>query len=148
MAHKAAASKPSEVTDAFWIRASGPDDPTKDVEKAGKWMLFTPKDDHDEVWAKIRTATEAGELGCAAKAATAKSNALSVSNRVLLTCVYTYDYEDRDDVTRVLTRLRELGFVGRLSYKTDAATIEGTYGKGSAMYVAQPNSVDIGERRR
>jgi hypothetical protein len=62
--------------------------------------------------------------------------------------VYTYDFEHRDDVARVLAGLRQLGFNGRLSYKTDEATVEGTYGKGSATYVAQPNSLDIGERRR
>jgi hypothetical protein len=148
MWRRAVARNPSEVTDDFWIRASAPENANKDVTKSGKWMLFTPGDARDEVWAKIRTATEAGDLGYAAKAATARSNALSVSPRVLLTCVYTYDCEDQSDVTPVLVGLRELGFAGRLSYKSDAATLEGTYGSGSAMYVAQPGSLDIGERRR
>jgi hypothetical protein len=140
--------KPTQVIDDYWIYASAPDGSDKSAGNSGKWMLFTPRDDHDEVWAKIRTATEAGELGCAAKAATSRQNPLSVGARLLLTCVYTYDFEHRDDVARVLAGLRQLGFNGRLSHKTDEATVEGTYGKGSATYVAQPNSLDIGERRR
>jgi len=42
-------------------------------------------------------------------------------------CVYTYDSDDVQDVKRVRASLRELGFVGRLSYKPDADTHAGRY---------------------
>ena len=118
-----------------------------DYERSGKWLLFTPIDAHDEVWSKIRAATEAGELGYAAKAATSRKNELQARSGALLTCVYTYDFDDHDDVRRVLEALRKLGFVGRLSYKADIDTRKGTYGKGAAIYVSQPGSLNFEDRR-
>jgi Domain of unknown function (DUF1917) len=59
---KAVEWKPTQVIDDYWIYASAPDGTDKSEGNSGKWMLFTPRYDHDQVWAKIRTATEAGEL--------------------------------------------------------------------------------------
>jgi hypothetical protein len=140
-------AKPSEETGNFWISVEAPRQGPRDFEKCGKWMLFSPTADHDDVWAKIRRTTEAGELGCAAKAATARPNGLQTSSRALVTCVYTYDFEDLDDVRRVLVALRRLGFGGRLSYKTDSDTLQGRYGRGVATYVSQPGSLDFEDRR-
>ena len=36
-----------------------------------------------------------------------------------LICVYTYNFEDLDDVRRVRLRLRELGYIKKIPYKTD-----------------------------
>ena len=97
----------------------------------------------------IRDATEAGTLGCGAKTAipVPDANPLYANSGYLLTCIYTYDFDDQKDVRRVLTGLRQLGFTHRLSYKSDADTLSGTYGPGSAMYVSQPNSLDFEDRR-
>lgn len=111
-------------------------------------MLFTPAQNHDDVWKKIKKATESEGLGFAAKAATARPNLNQVRPRVLLTCVYTYDFEDLDDVRGVLSELRTLGFNGRLSYKPDAYTLSGVYGSGAAIYVAQPGSLPFDDRRQ
>jgi hypothetical protein len=131
---------PSTVTAKYWIRAEAPVNVKRPGDRVGKWLLFTNLDGHDKVWEKIRAATEAGDLGCRAKAATARPNPLKGSSNALLTCVYTCDYQDLDDVQRVLAALRGLGFGGRLVYKTDEATMSGRYGPGSAIYVSQPGS--------
>jgi hypothetical protein len=109
-------------------------------------MLFTSPEYHEEVWQKIKDATESGRLGCAAKA-TARSSPLYRASRGLATFVYTYDFEDHPDVARVLAALRELGFTKRLSYKTDADTLEGHYGEGVSIYVSQPGALDFEDRR-
>lgn len=114
---------------------------------SGKWLVFTPPDDHDDVWDKIRAATEIGGLGYAAKAATALQGQANRAG-ALVTCVYTHDYEDHDDVRRVLAALRGLGVESRLSYKSDEATLQGTYGRGAAIYVSQPGSSDFEDRRQ
>lgn len=73
----------------------------------------------------------------------------SVGNFTSKVCVYTPDYEDKSDVRRVLRALRQdHGIRWRLSYKTDQATEAGVYGRGSAIYVSQPGSLDFEDRRK
>jgi hypothetical protein len=116
---------PSKIRDAYWIESTAPSGNWS--ENSGKWLLFISTGRVDSVWRIIDLETKAGRLGIAAKVATAKHNELSTSTSVRLICVYTYDCTDLDDVRRVRQRLRELGFVKKISYKTDAATIEGKY---------------------
>jgi hypothetical protein len=112
----------------------------KDNERSGKWLLFVSNDDVDEVWNRIKAATETSRLGCEAKAATA-ANQDARGKHVI--CVYTPDWQNQDDVRRVLRELRHMGFTGRLSYKRDSDTLAGVYGSGAAIYVSQPESVEI-----
>ncbi len=80
----------------------------------GKWMLFP------DVWGLVAEATAAGKLGPTSKAATSPGN---------LICVYTYAFEDNDDVRRVLEALHDLGVCSRdgkpIYYKCDAYTYLG-----------------------
>ena len=46
-----------------------------------------------------------------------------------------------------LTRRASHAFGGVLSYKVDPATADGSYGKGSAIYVSQAGSLDFEARR-
>jgi hypothetical protein len=101
----------------------------------------------DQWWERIRLATRQG-LGISAKAATARHNDLATSPRTKLICVYTRDWQDQDDVRRVLRQLRDLGVTSRLSYKTDEATLSGVYGAGSAIYVSRPTSREFDDRTR
>src|SRR2546426_2837732 len=117
--------KPSEVTETYWIRAfrkSG--SYPKATERSGKWLLFVPIEEIDEIWARIKTATEDGKLGDCSKVATMRPNPNAANPRTKVICVYTYDSEDEADVRRVRQVLRELGFINRLPYKTDADTYE------------------------
>ncbi|EAQ92211.1 hypothetical protein CHGG_00446 [Chaetomium globosum CBS 148.51] len=72
----------------------------------GKWMLFPEPERVDEIWAKVAMATVNGELGIAAKVATRVE-----AEKARLVCVYTSDFRDKDDVARVLNRMRELELV-------------------------------------
>jgi hypothetical protein len=54
-----------------------------------------------------------------------------------------YDFEDRDNVRRVLATLRELGFTQRLAYKTDTDTADLLYGEGVSTYVSPKDSHEL-----
>lgn len=119
--------RPSQVKDDYWVDAANPNSPHDWTDRSGKWLIFVPLKQLDEKWAIIARETESGQLGIAAKAATAKLNDLSKNQWVKVICVYTYDSADQEDVMRIRERLRVLGFSKKLSYKTDQATTEGRY---------------------
>lgn len=73
-----------------------------------QWMLFVEPTLVNEVWERVATATARNELGIAAKVAPREERG---STRERLVCIYTYDFRDRDDVARVLHRLRQLELV-------------------------------------
>lgn len=129
-----------------WLWAEGPSGERGVLGRSGKWMMFSAPAYHAEVWGKIKAATEAGELGYLAKTANPKRPAAD-RQRTLVTIVYTYDYEDHDDVRRVLVGRRELGFNATLSYKRDEDTIQGTYGEGVSIYVSPKATLDFEDRR-
>ncbi len=89
----------------------------------GKWMMFITADRVDRYWRAVAEATMNGHLGIAAKVATDDGEA---DNKARLIAVYTRDYEDREDVKRVLKKLVELNLVKRgerpIYYKRDALT--------------------------
>ena len=91
--------------------------------------MFIPTIRIDAAWEVIDLETREGRLGVAAKVATAMPNPMATSQKIKLICVYTYNFEDLDDVRRVRLRLRELGYTRKIPYKTDAATDEGKYAK-------------------
>ena len=126
----------------FWEYADAPDAPNVPIPRSGKWLLFASSAYHDEVWSKIKDATEAGRLGYAAKT-TSRSRPDYRVLKSMVTCVLTYDFEDRDNVRRVLATLRELGFTQRLAYKTDADTADLLYGEGVSTYVSPKGSLEL-----
>ena len=83
----------------------------------------------DEVWARIRDATERGLLGGSSKVATARPNPNAANPKTKVICVYTYDCADENDVMRVRTQLRQLGITARIPYKADDDTFAGKYSK-------------------
>lgn len=95
---------------------------------AGKWMLFPMAENVNRIWSLVATATAAGELGHAAKVATDEGLG---NAKPRLICIYTEDFSDKEDVTRVLKRLVEMGLVKEkgpmgeergIYYKADAFT--------------------------
>jgi hypothetical protein len=125
---------PSKTRDRYWIDSESPEGVFS--ENSGKWLLFIPATRIDAAWATIERETRAGRLGVAAKVATAMPNPNATSQQVKLICVYTYNFEDLDDVRRVRQRLRELGYARKIPYKTDAATDAGKYTKSGDKKVS------------
>ncbi len=117
MQHDADAT-PSQVHAAYWIEAKRPADApaTGLTPRAGYWRIQTTLDSVDALWAKIKTATEAGQLGYKSKVATASRDAHAHS-RVIH--VLTVDADDAADVERVRTALEQLGITSELAYHTD-----------------------------
>ena len=73
---------------------------------SGKWMLFPEPGTVNNVWSKVARATANNELGISAKVA-----ARDESEGEHLVCIYTSDFRDKDDIARVLSRLRQLDLV-------------------------------------
>lgn len=120
--------KPSEVTDEYWLStARQVGSYPSHTARGGKWLVFVPVAQIDEVWATIKAATEAGKLGRSAKVATARPNPNEASPGKRVICVYTYDWTDRDDVTRIRQALNELGVTWKIPYKADQDTRSGRY---------------------
>ncbi|MHA2357172.1 MAG: putative phosphothreonine lyase domain-containing protein [Candidatus Heimdallarchaeaceae archaeon] len=124
------AANPSEVNDRYWITAIRLEGtyPAHTI-KGGKWLIFANIDQIDEIWLKIKKATEEGKLGGSSKVATNKPNPNAVHQDEKVICVYTYDCTDEDDVMRIRKELRKLGITKKIRYKTDQATLEGKYSK-------------------
>ncbi|KAG6364049.1 hypothetical protein INS49_009152 [Diaporthe citri] len=92
---------------------------------SGHWIIWPAPEHCNDVWAKVARATANGELGIAAKISPREE-----PDRQRLVCVYTRDFNDKDDVARVLNQLKELGLVReeqkkQICYKTDAFTYLG-----------------------
>ena len=120
--------KPSEVMDSFWIYAkrkigSYPEH----SENGGKWLIFIPTQKIDDMWGKIRTATEEGLLGDSSKVSTARPNPNAANSDTKVICVYTYDWTDELDVKKIRESLRQLGITSKIPYKADKETRSGAY---------------------
>lgn len=89
--------------------------------RGGKWLVFVNEENVDEVWPKLRAATESGLLGEVTKA----SKRQGKTRTSFVIYVYTYDADDDEDVSRVREALRALGVTERIPYKTDADTRSG-----------------------
>lgn len=121
-------AKPSEVTDVFWLHAERQKGKYHAyTRRGGKWLIFLPFTAVDEVWYKIKHATEEGRLGAESKVATARPNPNSVDPKKSVICVYTYDWQDKVDVRRVREELRKLGITNRIPYKSNEDTSSGKY---------------------
>ncbi len=124
----AAGGKPSKVKEAYWLsaeRMTGVYPET--TERSGKWLIFVELKNVDKVWAKIKEATEDGELGERSKVSTGKQNPNAGDLDTKVICVYTYDWADGGDVHRIRKELRKLGITQKIPYKADSDTISGKY---------------------
>ena len=119
---------PSVVTDAYWISATRlKGEYPKSNKNSGKWLVFVSNDKVDNLWEKIKLATENGLLGNASKVATARPNANATNFNIKVICVYSYDYNDKNDVMRIREELRKIGVENKIPYKTDNATQQRQY---------------------
>jgi hypothetical protein len=131
---------PSRTFQARWIEQDAPDALGKaaDIEKAGKWLIFLPPEEVDNIWRQIRDLTWEGRLGISAKVSTAKPDPDARDERKVI-YIYTADWEDEEDVMRVREELRKIGIVDRIGYKRNLETFKGEYsakGKKVTFYSA------------
>ena len=118
MMHDADA-KPSQVAGVYWIEAKSNTPETKPPTPfSGQWELETSVTEVDAVWAKIKTATEAGELGYKSKVSTSSRNQRNPDARTL--AIRTYDRRDEADKSRIRAVLENLGITGDWRYVGDS----------------------------
>ncbi|MGV8171655.1 MAG: putative phosphothreonine lyase domain-containing protein [Candidatus Woesearchaeota archaeon] len=98
------------------------------LKNVGKWMVFVNIKDLDQTWQKVKIATEKGLLGDQSKCSTAKDNPNAFNKDIKVIIIYTNDFKDMEDVSRVAWQIYLLGIIGKvISYKTDQATIANKY---------------------
>jgi hypothetical protein len=112
MAHDAEAA-PSQVSAVYWIEAKRAAEGKPPTPRAGYWAIATTLREVDAVWAAIKAATEAGQLGYKSKVATA-SHSGDPNARTIH--VMTYDADDTEDVARVRAALAALDMPAEIEY--------------------------------
>ena len=86
---------PSQVKNAYWLFAERKQGKyPSHSENGGKWLVFIPIEQIDNVWSQIKSATEKGRLGDLVKVATAKPNPNATDSNAKVICVYTYNWTD------------------------------------------------------
>ncbi|EUC47936.1 hypothetical protein COCMIDRAFT_34503 [Bipolaris oryzae ATCC 44560] len=101
---------------------------------SGKWMLFPKSVDVTRVWKQIVAGVIENRLGSGCKVAT------DDGKEERLICVYTKDFQDTQDVLRVLRELENMGLLsaGRpIYYKPDAYTYLDLRRENAAEYGLQ-----------
>ena len=140
-------ARPSTTTDEVWLYSTHPDfladGPLHDAldrPEIGKWLVFAPAREIDDLWAKISAATSAGLLGPMSKVSTASHKAERPGGAGGDYFVSCYVGPDKAAISEVLCGLRDLGISRQLFFKEDLATLLGQYGRGSTTYVSDPGS--------
>ncbi|GJJ67709.1 hypothetical protein EMPS_00055 [Entomortierella parvispora] len=119
---------PTQIFNDYWVWAQSLSKEYRSGPRVGKWMLFYSKAALDEKWAIVKHLTEQDELGGLAKCSTAKENPNAKNSKAGVIIVYTYDYQDQEDVYRVAVNLYQKLEYGRVMYyKTDDMTRAGLY---------------------
>jgi len=70
-------------------------------------MLFVDPREVDLIWGIVAQATAKNELGQAAKVAPDSGE----GQKERLVCIYTNDFTDMEDITRVVRKMKEIGLI-------------------------------------
>ncbi len=114
MMHDRAAT-PSAFSAVYWIESKPLTAYPAPTAQAGEWVIETTVAEVDVLWAAVRAATEAGQLGYKSKVSTVPAKHQANVNARLIV-VRTVDADDAVDVARVGEALRTLG-VGVMRYE-------------------------------
>lgn len=101
---------------------------------SGKWLIFLNAEQESGMWNEICESLSHGEL---AKYSYQVKMALSprfndkIKENRKVVCIYTIDFNDKEQVKGCLKVLRSLGFNDVMYYKTDNQTRSGLYRGGS-----------------
>lgn len=102
-------AQPSQVPAVYWIEAKNPHAQALPSPRSGEFRIQSDLKRVDGDWARIKTATEAGELGHKSKVSTVATDGIPHSEQRVI-CVRTTDADDRADRDRVQKHLQKLGF--------------------------------------
>jgi hypothetical protein len=69
-------------------------------------MMFCPSHEVNAVWSVVARHTAEGNLGIAAKVAPSDGQG---GERLI--CIYTKDFNDMEDVTRVIRKMKNIGLI-------------------------------------
>ncbi len=117
------AMDPTEVDEIYWMWALCRErDAEHKNQDTGKWLVFVDPCRINSTWVAIKKATEEGRLGFGSKCATKLSFSKKGGGKQYVICVYTKDYKDMEDITRVREELRAMAIGGKIPYKTDDMT--------------------------
>lgn len=110
---------PSRVSSVYWIECKRLSDGPAPTARSGEFRVTTRVQDVDALWARIKVATESGELGYKSKVST-RPAADKQHPYARLICIRTYDADDSADLTRIEAKLHDLGIDGEIPYVRDS----------------------------
>ena len=111
-------ARPSDLAAVYWIEVKRTDGEFPAVTAtAGEWRIALTAKTVDALWARIKAATVAGELGYKSKASTAPAMGQADADARMI-CVRTYNAGDKADVERVRLALKALG-ADEMTYVAD-----------------------------
>jgi len=101
------------------------------TDLTGKWCILRDINTVDATWERIRLAVEAGSL---VAAIVSSPNQARTHNGSYVICVFTKQWEDKEDVMRTREVLHRLGIDEELGYKRDIETLNGVYNAPEEWY--------------
>lgn len=114
-------ARPSDYSAVYWIESKRKQgDYPALTPNAGEWRVTLTIKNVDEVWERVKIATENGELGYKSKVSTRPAAGQTHPDERLL-CVRTVNADDRDDVERIKKVLIHMGLNNGLTYSHDKA---------------------------
>ncbi len=116
MEHQCDRRPPSQVSNNAWLVAYRQQQNYPCIAN-GKWLVYATRDKIDNLWKIIALATDEGYLGSFSKVSTIGLPDTTKTG-IHIICIYTYDPEDREDIIRVRTALRELNITHPIPYQT------------------------------
>ncbi len=115
---------PSHITHYPWIFAKSPslEELPQGEERArgGHWRMYVLRDVVDEVWTKVASAVEQGQLGVGARVSTA-SPTHTFKYQEHMISVFSSNAQDEAEVRSIRARLRALGITWPIAYKGHSA---------------------------
>ena len=130
-------ARPSEVIDVPFVYAVRREqDYPEPTERSGKWLVFVSPQEVDTWWALIKKATIKGLLGSSSKVSTKWPNPrLRPPHKTRAICIYTYDFQDLNDVMRVRRSLRDVGVYWPIPYRAESdICVNACRGKGPTAF--------------
>lgn len=111
-----AQATPSEIGGVYWIEAKPRNIVQLPTAQPGQFVLHTTVQAVDDLWTRIKQATEDGLLGYKSKVSTAPAPG-QIDRDARLIVILTYDSADSADVARVRSVLHQLGVKDNLDFK-------------------------------